>query len=165
MTKALPFFSFLQKSTLWVTSLNWGHYPKQRNTWNTEVKQEQSSSPITLTWTTWNSCNCDRLSKATYCQMFATRHGLWINNCTYTILITCELNIVVFWSKAWKVFACSNTGIVGFNLTQDMDVCVQVAALRADHLSKSFTGCLTLRNWSETKHFTNSLCSKWEQQE
>jgi hypothetical protein len=31
--------------------------------------------------------------------------------------------------------------------------------------SRSPTGCLRLRNWSETKCFTDALCSKWEQQE
>jgi hypothetical protein len=51
-------------------------------------------------------------------------------------------------SKAWTVFARSNAGIVGSNLTQAMDICVcvysafvlscvQVAALRrADYSSK-----------------------------
>jgi hypothetical protein len=45
-------------------------------------------------------------------------------------------------SKAWIVFARSNTGIVGLNPTRGMDVygvlsCVQVAALRrADPLSE-----------------------------
>jgi hypothetical protein len=30
---------------------------------------------------------------------------------------------------------------------------------------RSPTDCLRLRNWSETKRFTDVLCSKWEQQE
>jgi hypothetical protein len=61
----------------------------------------------------------------------------------YNLLI-----IVAAQSKAWTVFALSNTGILGSNLTRDMDVCVrlyyvcavlcvQVAALRlADPPSK-----------------------------
>jgi hypothetical protein len=55
---------------------------------------------------------------------------------------------VVAQSQAWTVFARSNSGIVGSNPTQGMDICVcvysafvlssvQVAALRrADHSSK-----------------------------
>jgi hypothetical protein len=40
-------------------------------------------------------------------------------------------------SKAWIVFSRSNAGIVGSNPTQNMDVCVCVAALRlAEHSSK-----------------------------
>jgi hypothetical protein len=30
------------------------------------------------------------------------------------------------WSKAWTVFARSNTGVLGSNPTRDMDVCVRL---------------------------------------
>jgi hypothetical protein len=54
-----------------------------------------------------------------------------------------------------------------------MDVCVRlfrvcVRWLPRDGLisrPRSPTDCLRLRNWSETKRFTDALCSKWEQQE
>jgi hypothetical protein len=67
-------------------------------------------------------------------------------------------------SKAWNVFARSNTVIVCSNLTQRMDVCLWPC----DGLiprPRNPTDCLTLRNWSETKRFKGALCSKWEQQE
>jgi hypothetical protein len=52
-------------------------------------------------------------------------------------------------SMAWTVFVHSNAQIVGSNLTQVMDVCVQVAALQlTDPPSKdSFRLCRRLRNW------------------
>jgi hypothetical protein len=47
-------------------------------------------------------------------------------------------------SKAWALFACSNTGVMGSNLIQGKDAySVQVAALQlADPPSKSPTDCL-----------------------
>jgi hypothetical protein len=72
-------------------------------------------------------------------------------------------------SKAWNVFARSNTGVVGSNPTQGMRdcvlfcVCVYVVALLPR--PRTPTDCLKLRNWSETKRFTDALCSKWEQHE
>jgi hypothetical protein len=66
-------------------------------------------------------------------------------------------------SKAWTVFASSNTGIVGSDPTQGMDVCivylcsvfvlfcVQVAALRrADPLTKESSRLfIGSRNWKK----------------
>jgi hypothetical protein len=77
-------------------------------------------------------------------------------------------------SKAWTVFARSTSGVVGSNPTRGLDVClrllcvlscVQVAALRrADPPSKdSYRLSTRLRNWSETKRFTDALCSKQEE--
>jgi hypothetical protein len=77
-------------------------------------------------------------------------------------------------SEAWTVFARSNAGIVGSNPTQGMDICimcvysvfvlscVQVEALRrADPPSKeSYRLSIRLRNWSETKRFTDAPCSR-----
>jgi hypothetical protein len=71
-------------------------------------------------------------------------------------------------SKSWNFFACSNTGIVGSNATQGMDVCVcvcvylccpvQVSVLRgANSRPKCPTDCLRLRYWSETKRFTRPI--------
>jgi hypothetical protein len=76
-------------------------------------------------------------------------------------------------SKAWNVSARSNTGIVGSNPTQGMDVslylfCVYVYVAdlrRADPPSKESTDCLRFRNCSETKRFTDALCSSGEQQD
>jgi hypothetical protein len=52
-------------------------------------------------------------------------------------------------SKAWTVFACSNMGVVGSNLTRDTDVCVRlyVEALRwADPpIKESYRLCIGLR--------------------
>jgi hypothetical protein len=73
-------------------------------------------------------------------------------------------------SKAWNVFIRWNTGIIGSNPIQVMDVCVySVLELgsgleRAHPPPRSPTDCLRLGNWSETKRFTDALCSKWEQQ-
>jgi hypothetical protein len=77
----------------------------------------------------------------------------------YTQLNRIKPITVVARSKAWTVFARSNTGIVGSNPTWRMDVCVrllvfvlscvQVAALRqADPpFKKSYRLCKRLRNW------------------
>jgi hypothetical protein len=78
-------------------------------------------------------------------------------------------------SKAWTIFARSNTGIVGSNPTQGMDVCLVYSVFMLSCVGSGLamgwspvqgvlpTG-LGLRNWSETKRFTDVLCSKWEQQ-
>jgi hypothetical protein len=75
-------------------------------------------------------------------------------------------------SEAWTVFACLNTGIMVSNPTQGMNVCLllfcvcvwEKALRRADPRPSSPTDCLKLRNWRETKGFTNALCSEREQQ-
>jgi hypothetical protein len=71
-------------------------------------------------------------------------------------------------SKAWTVFAPANAGIVGSNTTQDMDICVCLFCVCIGRgLAKGWSPIqgvlptvLGLRNWSETKRFTNALCSK-----
>jgi hypothetical protein len=79
-------------------------------------------------------------------------------------------------SKAWTVFAGSNSGIVGSDPTQAwMSVCVYsvfVLVCVGSGLAMGWSpiqGVLPtvfgLRNWSETKRLTDVLCSKWEQQE
>jgi hypothetical protein len=79
-------------------------------------------------------------------------------------------------SKAWNIFARSNTGIVVSNPAQGMDVCLRlfcvcVVLCRSRPCvgqipcSRSPTDCLRLRNWSEMKRFTDAICSKWAQQE
>jgi hypothetical protein len=59
-------------------------------------------------------------------------------------------------SKAWTVFALSNSGVVGSNLTRGMDVCVRLFVIlcvgkgfrRADPPSKeSYRLYMRLRNW------------------
>jgi hypothetical protein len=71
------------------------------------------------------------------------------------------------------VFARSNTGIVGSNPTQGMDVrlrffCVCVGSdlvTCSSPVQGVLPTALGLRNWSETKRSTAALRSKWEQQE
>jgi hypothetical protein len=64
----------------------------------------------------------------------------------------------------------SNTGIVGSNLTEGMDVCfyfvcVQVEAFRrADTRPRGPIDSQKLRNSSERKLLTDALCFRWEQQ-
>jgi hypothetical protein len=45
--------------------------------------------------------------------------------------ITVYLITVAAQAKAWTIFARSNTGIMGSNPTQDMDVCVRLFCLHA----------------------------------
>jgi hypothetical protein len=88
----------------------------------------------------------------------------------FVLLLFLVLITVAARSEAWTVFACSNTGINGSNPTQDMDVCVYSAfVLPCVHSSLvmgwfSVLGVLPtvlgLRNWSETKSFTDALYSK-----
>jgi hypothetical protein len=71
-------------------------------------------------------------------------------------------------SKAWNVFARSNAGIVGSNPTQGMDICLCLFCVCI--CSGLATGwspiegvlpiVLGLRNWNETKSFTDAPCSK-----
>jgi hypothetical protein len=71
-------------------------------------------------------------------------------------------------SKAWNVFARSNIGIVDWNPTQGMGVCLRLFCVcvrkrPCDGViprSRSPTDCLRLRNWSETKRFTDALCNR-----
>jgi hypothetical protein len=51
--------------------------------------------------------------------------------------------------KAWNVFARSNTGIVGSNPTEGMDVYVY-SVFVSTPCPRSPTECLGLGNWSET---------------
>jgi hypothetical protein len=62
-------------------------------------------------------------------------------------------------SKAWNVSVRSNTGIVGSNPIQGMDVCISLLCV----CPRCPADCLKLGNWSETKRFMDALCSKWEQ--
>jgi hypothetical protein len=73
-------------------------------------------------------------------------------------------------SKARTVFARSNTGFVCSSPTTGMDVwvcsvfvlsCISRALRRADPLSKEYCRLsIRLRNWIETKSFTDTVCSK-----
>jgi hypothetical protein len=75
-------------------------------------------------------------------------------------------------SKARTVFARSNAVIVGSNPTQGVDVCVYSVFVLSCVGSGLATGwcpgqgvlptVLGLINWSETKRFTDDLCSKLE---
>jgi hypothetical protein len=65
------------------------------------------------------------------------------------------------------VFARSNTGIVGSKPTQGMDICLRLFRVYVGSgLATSWSPVqgvvptvLGLRNWSETKRFTDALCS------
>jgi hypothetical protein len=71
-------------------------------------------------------------------------------------------------SKAWTVFARSNARIMGSNPTQDMVVCLCLFCVCiGSGLSRGWSPIqgglptlLGLRNSSETKRFTDALCSK-----
>jgi hypothetical protein len=86
----------------------------------------------------------------------------------YVIIHRCEANLsVAARSEVWTVFASSNTGIVGSNHTQGMDVCMRLFCVSfvlcrqrpCDGLIP-VQGVLVLKNWSETKRFTDALRSK-----
>jgi hypothetical protein len=76
-------------------------------------------------------------------------------------------------SEAWTVFALTNTGFVGSNPAQGMDVCLRLFCVCVG--SGLATGwspvqgvlptVLGLRNWSETKRFIDAYAPKWERQE
>jgi hypothetical protein len=76
---------------------------------------------------------------------------------TLTWLIT-----VAARSKASIVFARSDTGIVGLNPTQGMDVCLCLICVGSglSPVQGVLPTALGWRNWSETRHFTDALCSK-----
>jgi hypothetical protein len=74
-------------------------------------------------------------------------------------------------SKVWTVFPCSNAGIMGSNPAQGMDVrlclfCVCIGSGLAMGWSPvqgvlpTLPTVLGLRNWRETKRFTDALCYK-----
>jgi hypothetical protein len=71
-------------------------------------------------------------------------------------------------SKAWTVFARSNTGIVGSNPAQGMDVCLRLFCVCVGSglatcwspVQGALPTVYSLRNWRETKRFTDAPCSK-----
>jgi hypothetical protein len=73
-------------------------------------------------------------------------------------------------SKAWTVFGHPKARIVGLNPTQGMDICLRLfcvcigsgLATGRSPVQGVLPNVLGLRNWSETKRFTDSLCTKWE---
>jgi hypothetical protein len=75
---------------------------------------------------------------------------------------------VVVLSKAWIVFTRSNTGIMSSNPTQGMDVCLRLIGVCVDSdlatrwspVEGVLSALLGLGNWSETKRFTDALCSR-----
>jgi hypothetical protein len=91
------------------------------------------------------------------------RYSGFQKSCHNILLIT-----VVARSKAWNVFACSNTGIVGSNPTEGMNVCLRLFCVCVGRDLATgwspFQGILPtvlgLRNWSETKRFKDAPCSK-----
>jgi hypothetical protein len=97
---------------------------------------------------------------------FAYLIKLLINNGYRILLHSSQLRLVTVAArcKAWTVFSCSNTGIVGSSPTWDMDICVdlfcvcavlcvKVAALwRADRPSKeSYRLCIRSWKWKVAK--------------
>jgi hypothetical protein len=69
---------------------------------------------------------------------------------------------IAAWSKAWIIFACSNTGIVGSNPTWGMDiVCVYSVSVLSciqwgnPSSKESYWPCKRLRNWKSRQGPTN----------
>jgi hypothetical protein len=72
-------------------------------------------------------------------------------------------------SRAWIVFARSNAGIVRSNPTRGMDIYVDSVFVLGSSLATDWPliqgvlpnaiDCLRLRNWSETKRFTDAYAS------
>jgi hypothetical protein len=67
-------------------------------------------------------------------------------------------------SKVWTVFARSNTGIVGSNPKQGMDYLsafiLFVLPCVGSGLATGILPTVLERNWSETKRFSDALCSR-----
>jgi hypothetical protein len=96
--------------------------------------------------------------------------GAWMQGCLHlenwlfpNNNIWCHVLIpVATQSKTWTVFACSNTGIMGSNLTQGMDVCVRLFRVHV----VLHVGCSCAMSWSPvqevlpTVHRTEKL-KKW----
>jgi hypothetical protein len=59
--------------------------------------------------------------------------------------------------EAWTVFALSKAGIVGWNPTQRMEVCLRLFCVCVQGVLPTI---LKVRNWSETKRFTVSQYPK-----
>jgi hypothetical protein len=76
--------------------------------------------------------------------------------------------IVAARSKTWTAFARPKTGIVGSNPTHGMDICLHLFCLCVggclatgwSPVQEVLPIVLGLRNWSETKRFTDALGSK-----
>jgi hypothetical protein len=91
----------------------------------------------------------------------------------YKTVISRSPSTVAAHSKAWTVFARSNSEIVCSSPSQGMDVCLPLLCVCVgsglatgwSRVQGLLLTVLRLRNWSETKRFTDALCSKWEQQE
>jgi hypothetical protein len=147
-----------------------------------QLTQTEAMNPLFIAWTlvvcifpvlhgtTWEMKRKDgyilSLFKAGY-----------LTTCQYPVYIAsviCWLPITVAArSKAWTVFARSNAGIVGSNPTEGMNICVCLfsdcigSGLASDWypVQEVLPTVLGLRNWSETKRFTDALCFKVGQQE
>jgi hypothetical protein len=70
------------------------------------------------------------------------------------------INWMAAWSKALNVFACSNIRIVGWNPTYSVLVLRSGLATGWSAVQEIIPTVLRLRNWSETKRFTDALSSK-----
>jgi hypothetical protein len=75
-------------------------------------------------------------------------------------------------SEEWNVFASSNTGILGSNLTQGEDVClrlfcvcISVVLRQADPPSKKSYRLSKIKKMKWNGRFTDAFVPKWEQQE
>jgi hypothetical protein len=112
-----------------------------------------------VTWSLYTeTCNCPTFKPL-----------LHYVSCASTI---CELclaqSLVPITVYAWTLVASSNTGIVGSNPTQSMVVCLRLFCVCTG--SSLATGwspvqgilpiVLGLKNWSETKRFTDTLCRR-----
>jgi hypothetical protein len=86
--------------------------------------------------------------------------------------LTIIMLLVADRSKAWTVFAHPNAGIVGSSPTQVMDACLRLFCVYVvlgvgsglatgwSPIPGVLPTLLELRKWSETKRFTDGLCSK-----
>jgi hypothetical protein len=101
---------------------------------------------------------------STVCESVRDIHWIFIH---YALLVPI---IVAARSKAWNVFVCWDRGFESHSRHGCLSafiLCCARSGLATDWfpVQGALPIVLILRNWSETKRFTDALCSKWEQQE